>query len=240
MFPYRDNIPARTVPFVTVGIIILNVYVFLQELRLSPEQAELLILRKGLVPARVTACLDAGRCDPATVLWPFITCMFLHGGWLHILGNMWYLSIFGDNVEDRLGHFRYLVFYLLSGIAGSIAQIVAHPQSTLPMVGASGAIAGVLGAYAITYPFARVLTIVPIFLIIIRIWEIPAFIVLGFWFVMQLLNGQAALAQTAHTAGGVAWWAHIGGFVAGVALVLLLAPARRKVARRRRPSEAYA
>src|SRR6185295_4203448 len=146
------------------------------------------------------------------------TAMFLHGGWLHLIGNMWYLWIFGDNIEDRLGHVTYLLFYLLCGLGAGIVHTFFNAESVLPSVGASGAIAGVLGAYVISYPFARVVTLVPIF-IFVQIIEIPALIVLGFWFVMQLFTGTAALATTSANNGGVAWWAHIGGFVIGIILV---------------------
>lgn len=149
--------------------------------------------------------------------------MFIHGGWLHIIGNMWYLWIFGDNVEDRLGHIRFLIFYLLCGVGAGIVHTFLNSASVVPSVGASGAIAGVLGAYAISYPTARVLTLVPI-LFFIQIIEIPAAFVLGFWFLMQFLSGTASLAvATSANAGGVAWWAHVGGFVIGMLLIGRLA-----------------
>jgi membrane associated rhomboid family serine protease len=145
--------------------------------------------------------------------------MFLHGGWLHLIGNMWYLWIFGDNVEDRVGHIRFLAFYLLCGFGAGIAHTIINANTAVPSIGASGAIAGVLGAYLVSYPFARVLTLVPLF-IFIQIIEIPAVIVLGLWFVIQFFNGTAALASTtAASAGGVAWWAHVGGFLLGVLLI---------------------
>ena len=154
--------------------------------------------------------------------------MFLHAGWFHLIGNMWFLWIFGDNVEDRLGHFRFLVFYLICGALASLAHILFNLNSVIPSVGASGAVAGVLGAYLVTYPFARVLTLIPLFFL----WpvvELPAILVLGFWFLVQLLNGTAPVAVASETAGGVAWWAHIGGFLAGIVLLLILAkpPTRR-------------
>ena len=144
--------------------------------------------------------------------------MFLHGGWLHLIGNMWYLWIFGDNIEDRLGHFAYLIFYLLCGLGAGIVHTILNAGTEIPSVGASGAIAGVLGAYVVSYPFARVLTLVPIF-VFLQVIEIPALLVLGFWFVMQFLSGTASLAVAGGNAGGVAWWAHVGGFVIGMILV---------------------
>jgi len=151
----------------------------------------------------------------------FITSIFLHGGWLHLLGNMLYLYIFGDNVEDRLGHFRYLLFYLLCGVFASIVQVLSAPDAWVPMVGASGAIAGVMGAYFCLFPYSRVVTLVFIFFFIEFI-EIPAFFFLLFWFVLQFLNGTLSFSsQSGAAGGGVAWWAHIGGFVAGILLLLV-------------------
>ncbi len=153
--------------------------------------------------------------------------MFLHAGWLHLLGNMWYLWIFGDNVEDRMGRIGFLAFYLLCGASASLIHIVFNLNSRIPSVGASGAIAGVLGAYLLSYPFARVLTLVP-FLIIWPVVELPALIVLGSWFLIQLLNGWAAIAVSTQTTGGVAWWAHIGGFVTGLVLLRVFAQRRAR------------
>jgi rhomboid family protein len=144
--------------------------------------------------------------------------MFLHGGWLHLIGNMWYLWIFGDNIEDRLGHFSYLIFYLLCGLGAGVVHTILNYDVRVPSIGASGAIAGVLGAYLVSYPGARILTLIPIF-IFMQIIEIPAVIVLGFWFIMQFLSGTASLASATANAGGVAWWAHVGGFVIGMILV---------------------
>jgi len=161
--------------------------------------------------------------EPITaVALPFIASMFLHGGWLHLIGNMWYLWIFGDNVEDRLGHVRFLLFYLLCGIGAGIAHTLLNPASRIPSIGASGAIAGVLGAYFVTFPFAKVLTVVPI-LFFVQILEIPAILVLGLWFLMQFLYGTASLAvATSANTGGVAWWAHVGGFLIGIVLLRLM------------------
>jgi Uncharacterized membrane protein (homolog of Drosophila rhomboid) len=176
----------------------------------------------GVVPVHVYSW--PGSDEPfSALLQPLFTSMFLHAGWLHLIGNMWYLWIFGDNVEDRLGHIRYLVFYFACGVGAGVVHILLNPNSTVPSVGASGAIAGVLGAYLVSYPFARILTLVPIFFFF-QVIEIPALIVLGLWFVMQFFYGTASLTATTSAAGGgVAWWAHVGGFVIGIILVGRLA-----------------
>jgi membrane associated rhomboid family serine protease len=169
------------------------------------------------VPAAVFAWPET-HLPLSTVAIPFFTSMFLHGGWLHLIGNMWYLWIFGDNIEDRLGHFTYLIFYMLCGLGAGIVHTILNYNVTVPSIGASGAIAGVLGAYVVSYPNARVSTLVPIF-IFIQIIEIPAVIVLGFWFVLQFFYGAASLASATANTGGVAWWAHVGGFLIGMILV---------------------
>ncbi len=182
------------------------------------DALEPLIFQFGVTPAAVASWPQSDLPFLAVVI-PFLTSMFLHGGWLHVIGNMWYLRIFGDNIEDRLGHFTFLLFYLLCGIGAGVVHTIINVNSTVPSVGASGAIAGVLGAYVVSYPFARVQTLVPIF-IFIQVIEIPALIVLGFWFVMQFFNGTASLAATnVRDSGGVAWWAHVGGFVIGILLI---------------------
>lgn len=217
MIPFRDNIPSRSFPIITVSIILLNVAVFLYELSLGPA-LDSFISEYGVTPAAVFAWPQSQLSVLALVL-PFPASMFLHGGWLHLIGNMWYLWIFGDNVEDRLGHWMYLLFYLACGIGAGIVHTMMNAAATIPSIGASGAIAGVLGAYLVSYPFARVLTLIPIF-IFIQIIEIPAIVVLGFWFLIQFLYGAAALGTTAGVeTGGVAWWAHIGGFLLGIILV---------------------
>jgi membrane associated rhomboid family serine protease len=198
MIPLRDTIPSARVPFVNSSIIALNVLVFLYELSLG-RHVEAFILAYGLVPRDFTF--------PSLV-----TSMFIHGGWLHLLGNMLYLYIFGDNVEDRLGHGRYAAFYLLCGMAAGAAQAVTNPASGMPMVGASGAIAGVSGAYFLFFPSARVVTLVPIFLFL-QIIEVPAVFFLLIWFVWQVLSGVATIGAKT---GGVAFWAHVGGFIAGM------------------------
>lgn len=216
MIPFRDNIPSRSFPVITVLIIAVNVLAFLYELALG-RYLEPFIFHYGVVPAAVVNWPESDM-PLSTVAIPFFTSMFLHGGWLHLLGNMWYLWIFGDNIEDRLGHFTFLVFYLLCGLGAGIVHTILNYNTVVPSIGASGAIAGVLGAYVVSYPTARVLTLIPIF-IFIQIIEIPALIVLGFWFIMQFFNGAAALAASAANAGGVAWWAHVGGFLIGMILV---------------------
>ncbi len=226
MIPFRDNIPSKTFPIITVLLIIANVLVFLFEVTLRPRTLETLIATFGVVPAYVFAWPGLHDSLAALVV-PFFTSMFLHGGWLHLIGNMWYLWIFGDNVEDKLGHFRYLIFYLLCGLGAAMVHTILNANTAIPTVGASGAIAGVLGAYAVTYPTARVLTLVPIF-VFIQIIEIPALIVLGFWFLMQLLEGTASLAvRTSANTGGVALWAHVGGFIIGIILLRAFAPRPR-------------
>jgi membrane associated rhomboid family serine protease len=215
MFPIKDTIHSRSFPAVNWLLIIANVAVFvLVEAPLGPRAFAGFVNAYGLVPAE----LAAGRVESVADLF---TSMFLHGGWLHLISNMWALFIFGDNVEDRMGSGRYLVFYLLSGVAAALTQVVVSPDSRLPMVGASGAIAGVLAAYLVLYPRARVITLVFIFFLITFV-EIPAVIYLGIWFVSQLFGGLLALGETA-AAGGVAVWAHIGGFVFGLVMVRLFA-----------------
>jgi membrane associated rhomboid family serine protease len=222
MFPFRDNIPSRTFPIITILIIIANVLAFFFELSVGPKMLDRFFMAFGVVPAFVFSWPASGEPFSALIL-PFVTSMFLHGGWLHLIGNMWYLWIFGDNVEDRVGHFRYLIFYFACGIGAGVVHTFLNPNSVVPSVGASGAIAGVLGAYLVSYPFARILTLVPI-LFFFQVIEVPALIVLGLWFVMQFFYGTATLASTTSAAaGGTAWWAHVGGFVIGIVLIGRLA-----------------
>jgi len=225
VIPLRDANPSRSVPFVTLALIALNCLVFLYEMALPAAGLERLVFTFGMVPAKVTAFPanpGIGFLD-ATV--PFLTSMFLHAGWLHLLGNMWFLWIFGDNVEDHLGHLRFLLFYLLCGLVAAIVHLVFNLHSTIPTVGASGAIAGVLGAYLLLFPGARILTLVPVFFV--WLMELPAYVILLYWFVLQLLQGTATLGASA-AGGGVAWWAHVGGFLAGLALVKIVASRRRR------------
>jgi membrane associated rhomboid family serine protease len=227
MSPLRDNNPRRTVPVVTYVLIALNVLGFLWELSLG-RNLDRAIFAAAFIPARfwITGYY-------ASDLLSILISMFLHGGFMHIAGNMLYLWIFGDNVEDRLGHARYLVFYLLCGTLATFAHAFFSPASRVPAIGASGAIAGVLGAYLVLYPSARVTTIIPIFFFI-TIREIPAIIILGFWFVIQFLSGVGSLGvPAAQDTGGVAFFAHIGGFIAGMILVFLFGGLNRP--RRRQP-----
>jgi membrane associated rhomboid family serine protease len=201
MIPLRDVIPSRTTPYITITIIILNALAWLFEVSLPHEVLNEFLTIYGVVPADFS---------PPTL----ITSMFLHGSWSHVIGNMWYLWIFGDNVEDRVGHGRFIVFYLLCGIAAALGQVAVDPNSLLPTIGASGAIAGVMGAYFVLYPHSRVLTLIPWWFL--QIVELPAIALLGFWFLMQLFSA-GAIAVTASThGGGVAFAAHVVGFVAGV------------------------
>jgi membrane associated rhomboid family serine protease len=218
MFPLRDTIPSRYPPLMTWALIALNGLVFAFELMLPPDVREAFFYHFGIVPARLSHPSWAEWIGlPADNYWPFLTGMFLHGGWMHIIGNMWTLWIFGDNVEDRMGPFRFLVFYLLCGIAAGIVHVLTNPDSTVPTVGASGAIAGVLGAYFILFPRAHIITILPIFFIPL-FFTLPAMTYVLIWFFMQFLSGIASLAGPANV-GGIAWWAHIGGFVTGIVLV---------------------
>ena len=228
MFPLKDDIPARRIPVVNIGLIAVNIVVFLIELASGPH-IDRLIMQFGFVPARFSSMYSSDSLDLARYT-PIFTSMFLHGSLFHVLGNMWFLWIFGDNVEDCMGRVRYLVFFLLCGIASVMAQALANPDSTMPLIGASGAISGVLGAYFLTYPRARILTLLPIIIIfylievpvfiLFYLIDLPAYFFLGFWFLMQFVSGYASLtAEEAATGGGIAWWAHVGGFGAGVVLV---------------------
>jgi membrane associated rhomboid family serine protease len=217
MIPLYDTARSRRVPIINWLIIILNVLVFIYEISLRAPALELLLRSWGLVPAQLAA-------RPETEWIRILTSMFLHGGWFHLISNMWVLFIFGDNVEDRMGGGRYLTFYLLSGVAAGLLQSFLLPQSREPMIGASGAIAGVLGAYLILFPHARVASLVPI-IFIFTIIQIPATLFLLFWFVSQLFSGWLSLGGTAGS--GVAWWAHVGGFLFGVVAVSFFA--RRRV-----------
>jgi len=229
MIPLKDDNPTRTFPFVTVGLIAANVLAFLYQLSLQAtddpgalKAAQAFVFEFGLIPCRLTGTCVAPSDFPSPIVTIF-TSMFLHGGLFHIVGNMLYLWIFGNNVEDTLGHGRFLVFYLLAGVGAALAQTAVGPTSKVPMIGASGAVSGVLGAYLILFPYASVLTLVT-FGFFIRIVRIPAMIVLGFWIVVQFLNGLITFGVGER--GGVAWFAHIGGFLAGLVLLALLRPRR--------------
>lgn len=249
-FPFHDDNPTVRAPVATVGLIVLNVLAFVYVSRLPAQQQQDVVYHRGFVPKRVKqltqpvvvpvkapAQIPLGRMpdgrlivregvktirfppDRGEILMSLLTCMFLHGGWLHLLGNMWFLWIFGNNVEDRLGRLLFLLVYLGGGIVASACHWAMTPTPDVPVIGASGAVATVLGAYAITWPWARVHTLV-FFFIFITVIDIPALVVLGVWFAGQLLSGVQTLGNAAAT--GVAWWAHIGGFTAGVVLMPLL------------------
>ena len=215
MLPIRDSIPSRHTPFMMWILIAINVGVFLFELSLGPHRLEGLFYLFGIVPARFSHPEWAATLGfPVDDYWPFLTSMFLHGGWLHLIGNMWTLWIFGDNVEDRMGPVRFLLFYLLCGLSAGITHWFTNPHSTVPTVGASGAIAGVLGAYFILYPTSRIIVMVPL-LFWPFFFELPAVIYLAFWFWSQLFSGTFSLVGPQNV-GGIAWWAHIGGFITGI------------------------
>jgi membrane associated rhomboid family serine protease len=217
VIPLRDVIPSRTTPYVTISLVMINILVFLYQFSLGPYVNEF-VLTFGLVPAYFS--------------WiNVLTSMFLHGGFLHVAGNMLYLWIFGDNVEDRMGHGRFVAFYLLCGTAAALGQTLTVPDSVVPMVGASGAVAGVMGAYFVLYPHSRIVTLVPLF-VFIQIIEVPAIFFLGIWFVMQLLSGVGSIAAATegHPSGGIAFWAHVAGFAAGIVGVFVFRrPQRQRV-----------
>ncbi len=229
MIPLKDDTPRLSTPLVNYFLIAANVVVFLLQISLDPRSQREFVQTFGLVPERVVLILNGALphahahshpVSPVFAFLPILTSMFLHEGFFHILFNMWFLWIFGRNVEDALGHFPYLIFYLVCGFVAAFAQILSGPNSLIPMVGASGAIAGVMGGYFILYPRARVLMLVPFFFIFF-LW-LPAWVVLGYWFVLQFLSGVGtALVAGGRNVGGVAFWAHVGGFLAGVFLVRL-------------------
>jgi membrane associated rhomboid family serine protease len=219
MFPLKDTHPSYSKPVMTITLIVVNLLVFLYELKLDDFSRNYLIELYGLEPAHLH-------------LRALVTSMFLHGGIMHVAGNMWFLWIFGDNVEDSLGHFKFLVFYLLCGIAAGLAHVLMNPFSSLPTVGASGAIAGVMGGYIVKFPRARILTLVFILFFITTV-DVPAVVMLAYWFIIQLFSGLGSVAHThLSEGGGVAWFAHVGGFVAGVILIKVMG-ARERFSRRR-------
>ncbi len=246
MFPLRGDIPTLRTPFAMIAILALNalVWFFVQGFGQNPSLAESLCLY-ALVPADLLGLIESGARFPVSELLvcqregephlkTLVTSMFMHGGWFHILGNMWFLWVFGDNIEDAMGPARFIAFYILCGLAAAAAQIISHPASAVPMVGASGAIGGVMGGYALLYPRARVQTLVILGFYITTI-RVPAFVMLGYWFLLQILGGLPALGASGD---GVAFWAHVGGFVAGLALVHVfkrpdyVVPGRSSAARR--------
>src|SRR5579872_2280204 len=216
MLPLKDDQPRYSTPYVTWFLIALNLVIYLFESTLDPQSLRLLIHQFAVVPYHLSVFLGGSpRYSAGQVFLPFLTSLFLHGSWMHVIGNMWFLFIFGDNVEDYLGHFKYLLFYLVCGFIAMAAQVLVSLHSTVPALGASGAIAGVLGAYFVVYPRARVLTWFFVFVL----W-VPAWVILGYWFVLNFLSGTATVLQVqSQNMGGVAFWAHVGGFLSGMLLV---------------------
>ena len=217
--PLRDENPTLRFPYITVFLIAVNILVFFYQL-FSPQGLEFYIVRMGAIPYEITHFTSLSHLPRISPPLSLFSAMFLHGSILHLLGNMLYLWIFGNNIEDHLGPFKFILFYFLSGLGASFAHIIFHPNSMVPMIGASGAIAGILGAYLVLYPRARVLTLVFLF-IFIRIVPVPAAFILGFWFLIQILN--------VGIGGGVAWFAHIGGFIIGVLLISVMGKKNQKV-----------
>ena len=229
MFPLRDHTPRWIFPGVTLGLIVIHTAIFLYQFSLSmasPLSAHAFLMTFGAAPSRVGAALS-GDYPLLVGAGPLFTSIFLHGGWMHLIGNMWFLWVFGDNVEDELGHGRYLVFYLVCGLLASAAHVGSNPSSTVPVVGASGAIAGVMGAYMVRFPMSRVVTLIPLFILFTTI-ELPAFVLLLYWFGLQFVSGAMTFGEP--SSGGVAWWAHVGGFLAG-AVFMWLRPRRRRYRR---------
>jgi membrane associated rhomboid family serine protease len=242
MIPVGDTVRSRTIPYVNIAIIALNFLVFIYELSLPEASRNQFLCDWGTVPREIGDFL-APPAEPTIALGPCgiytssvnadvllrpLTSMFMHAGWLHILGNMLFLWIFGDNVEDALGHVKYLLFYFLAGMGAAAAHTFLNINDLLPAVGASGAIAGVMGAYLVLYPRASVAVLIPLF-IILGAFYVPAVFLIGLWFLLQLFSGVAAIGTATGGAGGVAWWAHVGGFVTGMLLIALFGPRRRSV-----------
>ena len=227
MIPIRDTIPSRSAPVVTWALIAVNTIVFLFEIQFAPGQLEQFFYLFGMVPARYSHPEWARAIGfPVDDYWPFLSSMFLHAGWLHLISNMWTLWLFGKAVEDRMGRMRFLLFYLLTGVTAGLTHWFTNVDSTMPAVGASGAIAGVLGAYFILYPHARIIVMFPV-IFLPFFFELPALIYIGFWFLGQVFSGTLSVLGP-DDVGGVAWWAHVGGFLAGVVLyrLFLLPPGR--------------
>jgi membrane associated rhomboid family serine protease len=222
MIPLKDLQPRRSQAVVTLSLIFVNSIIFLYQLSLPARASDAFVMTYAAVPSKIAAALAGHHYTFAQALVPLLTCMFLHGGWLHIVGNMWFLWVFGANVEGRMGSASFLLFYLICGVGSSVAQMVFSWGSHVPALGASGAISGVLGAYVVFFPTSRILTLVPLFII----WftaRIPALLFIGLWFLIQFISGVGSLGLK--NAGGVAWWAHVGGFILGLALARTFAGA---------------
>lgn len=226
MFPLRDINPRSSKPVVTIALVVANALAFLYELSLGSAGQQQLFFALGVIPARARLLTISPTVDFGDVFLPFLSSMFLHGGFWHILGNMWFLWVFGDNIEDRMGHGRFLVFYLLSGLVAGLAHTFMNLDSAVPAIGASGAVSGVMGAYLVLFPTSRVVTLVTLGWFLTTI-NLPAYAIILYWFVVQLVMGGAA-AVGPRAGGGVAWWAHIGGFLAGMALVFLFRRQQRR------------
>jgi membrane associated rhomboid family serine protease len=208
MIPLRDSQRSNSTPVITIGLIVVNVLAFLYQTSLDRFSLNHVIMEYGVVPSRLQ-------------LTSLVTSMFLHGGWMHLIGNMWFLWIYGDNVEDILGHAKYLIFYLACGVAAALAHVALNGDSRVPTIGASGAIAGVMGAYMVKFPRARIITLIFLFVFVTTI-EIPAYAILLYWFVIQIFSGVGSIGYSQISQGGVAWFAHVGGFVTGIVLVMLM------------------
>ncbi len=226
LFPLYDENPTKSIPWVTMLLIIANVVVFMYELSLqSSGQLQQFLQTAALIPYEITHLSKVAPGVANIGVLAFFTSMFMHGGWLHIIGNMWYLWIFGNNLEEALGATRYIFFYLVCGLGGGIGHILAQPNSQVPTLGASGAIAGVLAGYLVLFPTARIVSVIPIF-VFLQIVRVPAVLLIGFWFLIQVLSGVGSL--TSQASAGTAWFAHVGGFIAGILLVLILARRERR------------
>jgi membrane associated rhomboid family serine protease len=221
MFPYKDDNPSNTFPVVTITIIVLNIVVFILQM-LSGTDGRQIVYAYGAIPHSIVTMESTQPIHPTFTLF---TSMFMHGGLFHIFGNMLYLWIFGNNIEDRLGHIRFILFYLFCGIAAAVSHALITPLSTVPMIGASGAISGVLGAYLLLFPYARIHTVI-FFGFFVQTIKVPALIVIGFWAIIQVVSGLTA--QVIQNQGGVAWFAHVGGFIAGLFTIKLWQPRRSR------------
>jgi membrane associated rhomboid family serine protease len=228
MIPIRDTIQARRPPVITLGLIMANVGLFIYELSLPADKLEQLYHIWGMAPARFFHPQWAGSTGYSPFpIWSFVTSMFLHGGWMHLVSNMWALWLFGDNVEDRMGHIRFLLFYLFCGIVAGLSHLILHPGTTIPTIGASGAIAGVMGAYFLLFPFSRILVLMPV-LFYPLFFEIPAVFYLFLWFMSQFWSGTLSLSARQENYGGIAFWAHVGGFLAGLVFQRVFVKKRKR------------
>jgi membrane associated rhomboid family serine protease len=224
MIPLRDINPRSTTPYINIAIIALTSLVWLYQVSLGADGGERFIFTLGLVPARIDALLTTHAVNLGGALMPLVTSMFLHGGWMHAIGNMWFLWVFGDNIEDRLGHTAYLLFYVACGLGAGLVHTLLNWGSMVPTVGASGAISGVMGAYVVMFPRSKIVTLVPLIFFWFTV-QISAMFFVGYWILLQFVGGLGAM--TMHSRGGVAWWAHIGGFAVGFVLAKLIQPRRQ-------------